>query len=384
MKKLFFFTLALAMLLSVFACSGIAFADSSCDCPAGCDCRLRELTPMEREIIFYQVAAEKGINAAAMIAASYQQTQQAVTQAPPPQSTLAPLYDVGPSPVDEDFIAIEEIKLVYYGNGLYKPDIKVRCLYPEDALQTYPQDLNLYCNFLDSNGDIVHSFTACFSHLSYGKAMWASANNFSHMNGENTFDPTEVSQIEFTWYHMKTISGGRVAWQQEWDLLEPVIFNVADLESDVPLGADIAVREDANVIVFDEPVKLYEDEKIGVELSSLYQKESMGEMHKYISLKIHNKTDRSWLFHLDGLYLDGEAAHRAMVDGNSGPDAGITQEFRYMIAYDNGSEEKPLDSLEQLLKADMKLSVDLYDKTEEYLEDDFIVRFSYDVTDLVP
>ena len=72
-----------------------------------CGCgKTRELTAEEREQIFYEVAAEKGLDLSNQAATAWQQTKDAMTEAPAPQSTLAPLYDAGPSPTDTDFIKI--------------------------------------------------------------------------------------------------------------------------------------------------------------------------------------------------------------------------------------------------------------------------------------
>ncbi len=155
-----------------------------------CGCgKTRELTAEEREQIFYEVAAEKGLDLSNQAAAAWQQPKDAMTEAPAPQSTLAPLYDVGPSPTDTDFICIEDMRLISVGDGKYRPDMKLRCMYPEDALQVYPQTVQIFYNYLN-----------------------------------------EISAIQVSYYDMHTVIGGRVSWQNEWDFLSPVEFNVADLE----------------------------------------------------------------------------------------------------------------------------------------------------------
>ena len=163
-------------------------------------------------------------------ATAWQQTREALTEAPPPQSTLAPLYDKGPSPTNNDYISIEEVRLVPVEEGKYRPNIKVRCLYPEGALQVYPQQAWVYCYYLNNEDEVIQQFSAVFNHLGYNQAMWSKAMNYSHMNGNDIFDLKEVSKIKFSYYHMITITGGRTSWQNEWDFLTPITFSVADLE----------------------------------------------------------------------------------------------------------------------------------------------------------
>lgn len=294
--------------------------------------------------------------------------------------------EVPSAPVkEENYFNIWDVEVVpasewNWSEDLYGIDFKLTCLFPEGLKTPYPDSFALKYNYLDADGMIISEQSLYVDNLSYGDSAKASAFITGRSN-EKLFAAGEVAAVKF----VSCSTLGNI--YENFPFPEPLIFDLTYDTNAVP-GEAAPVEEDPNTversIVFDEPVRLYEDEKIGVELTSLYQEEYMGEMHKFISLKIHNKTDRSWIFSLDGFYLDGEETHHVMMDGNSGPDAGIKQQFRYMISYDNGREERPLDSLEQLLKADMKLYVDLFDEVEEYLVDDFFVRFSYDVTDLVP
>lgn len=200
-----------------------------CTVLALCGCgKARELTAEEREQIFYEVAAEKGLDLSNQAATAWQQTKDAMTEAPAPQSTLAPLYDAGPSPTDTDFICTEDMKLLSVGDGKYRPDMKIRCMYPEDALQVYPQSVQIHYNYLNNDNEIIMSDSLVVQHLAYNQSCWT--NTGVVQGGGDSFDLSEISAIQVSYYEMRTVIGGRVSWQNEWDFLSPVKFNVADLE----------------------------------------------------------------------------------------------------------------------------------------------------------
>ena len=151
-------------------------------------------------------------------------------EAPAPKSTLAPEYDIGPSPEETDYVSIEDVKLVLVETGKARPNIKVRCLYPKGELETYPNRLWINCYYLNSDDEVIQNFTAAFKHPAYNQVVWSKSNNYSHMNGDDVFYLKEVSKIQFVWYKFQTIEGGKSTWQRELDFLSPISFDVANLE----------------------------------------------------------------------------------------------------------------------------------------------------------
>lgn len=183
------------------------------------------LTQQEREQIFYDVAREKGLYTLIVTA-----EEKLSTIPDDRKASTGEGYDKGPNPTGKDFISVEDLKLVRCDNGLVRPNVKVRCLYPKGELEKYPQNLDLYCNYINEDGEVIESLCLCFEHLAYDQVMWSKAEEFSHMNGEDRFAPQKVKKIQFSWYKMYTIEGGRCIWQNEWDFADPIEFVVSQLD----------------------------------------------------------------------------------------------------------------------------------------------------------
>lgn len=176
------------------------------------------------------IIAEKDAIISVLASSAANGTNHVVTKPPAPQTTLAPLYDVGPSPTDTDFLTIEEIKLVPLDNGRVRPDMKIRCLYPEGVLQLYPQSAEVFYNYLNNDGEIIASNSVVWHQLAYNICGWTRTNAFTVQHGDDSFDPNEVKAIMIMRYDMRTIIGGRVSWKNSWSFLSPVQFNVDKLE----------------------------------------------------------------------------------------------------------------------------------------------------------
>lgn len=97
------------------------------------------------------------------------------------------------------------------------------------------------------------------------------------------------------------------------------------------------------------------------------------QMEKYITLKVHNNSDKEILFNLEDAYINDESVTVIMEDGNSGPAPGKTKTYTYDIQYNTSPNPKALDSIEDLYTLDANIQTYVYDGG--YLTDENNTRF---------
>ncbi len=124
----------------------------------------------------------------------------------------------------ESYFEIYEARLQRTSkDGVYLPDIKFKCLYPEnDQNMTFM----ITFHFLDKDGVIVKQHEISLDHLNHGDMGWTS----SFSSGRATqfsFDSNEVTAFEIAGYRAHNNNGHT---NEKYHLAEPIVFQVADLE----------------------------------------------------------------------------------------------------------------------------------------------------------
>ena len=135
---------------------------------------------------------------------------------------------------------------------------------------------------------------------------------------------------------------------------------------------------DNSIIEFSDTI-LLDNDLVTVELTQFFEKEvnwagaSEPQMEKYITLKVHNNSDKEILFNLEDAYINDESVTVIMQDGNSGPAPGKTKTYSYDIQYNTSPNPKALDAIEDLYTLDANIQTYVYDGG--YLTDENNTRF---------
>ncbi len=111
---------------------------------------------------------------------------------------------------------------------------------------------------------------------------------------------------------------------------------------------------------------LLDNEYVTVELTQFFEKKvnwagREPQIEKYITLKVHNNSDKEYLFNLQDAYIKDESVIASMQDGNSGPAPGKTKTYTYDIYYNTSPDPTALDSLEDLYTLDAKIQISISD-----------------------
>lgn len=123
--------------------------------------------------------------------------------------------------------------------------------------------------------------------------------------------------------------------------------------------------EDDKKIEFTDTI-LLDNEYVTVELTQFFEKKvnwagREPQIEKYITLKVHNNSDKEYLFNLQDAYIKDESVTASMLDGNSGPAPGKTKTYSYDIYYNTSPDTTPLESLEDLYTLDAKIQISISD-----------------------
>lgn len=139
--------------------------------------------------------------------------------------------------------------------------------------------------------------------------------------------------------------------------------------------AAAGTTEENQKIEFTDKI-LLDNEYMTVELTQFFEKKvnwagREPQIEKYLTLKVHNNSDKEYLFNLQDAYIKDESVTAVMQDGNSGPAPGKTKTYSYDIYYNTSPDPTALDSLEDLytLDAEIQISIsdgDKYIGREEY------------------
>ena len=195
---------------------------------------MTELSDAERELVFYQVAAEKGL---LQYISGNQETLVVQNSG----------YDFISSglPTDVDYVEILDMELVQIDNNSFRPNFKIRNVFPEDVIEYYPDELRLYVSYFDEDGFAIQSGWIRLKHLTYGQGTWteASGNIFHECN----FNITEVKSISVTGYRFMSVKGGVAVYGEDFTFNRPVIFNLQDF-----LTNDILNSAESNPIAVEE------------------------------------------------------------------------------------------------------------------------------------
>ena len=147
---------------------------------------------------------------------------------------------------DEHYIEVLDMELVQVDNGIYKPNLKVRCLFPENKAELYPEQLRIYLNYLDDDGFAVQKAEIHIKHLGYNEGVWTE-NTGMYMDDFN-FDIAKVKSVSVTGYRFVSLKDGDAVYNEEFTFSPSISFDISKLlpESDIlPSSASSVVVEEA-------------------------------------------------------------------------------------------------------------------------------------------
>ena len=214
-----------------------------------------DLTQAEREEIFYEVAKEKGIDlnilqqlekVSAVQTAIQNGDDSSIQEYLNPDSVISVKNSAGnsssvPDPTTEDYLTVTDLKLIPIEGTIYRPNLRVKCLFPDNLVTPYPEQMELSYALLDENGDIVDSCSLRLNHLSYNQGGWTEALS---VIGADNLDVSKVKALVFTDYMMWS-SGFDSFGSKHWSAVKPVRFEFSDLlgeESGQAAGDPISVE----------------------------------------------------------------------------------------------------------------------------------------------
>ena len=190
-----------------------------------CACGSKELTAEEKEKIYQEVAKEKAEKAEAGAQDQADASESKYEGLERSKLGEAAETYMASSPEEEDYVSIDDIKLVKMSDGKYRPNILITNHYPDRV----PETVNVYCNYLNDKGEIVENFCVVLGRLGPNQSIWTSAVNYQHSNGNDIFELSDVSEIQFVHYEMLSILSVQDVWYQDFAFLSPISFKVADL-----------------------------------------------------------------------------------------------------------------------------------------------------------
>lgn len=198
-----------------------------------------DLTQAEREEIFYEVAKEKGIdlnvlqqleNVAAFQTSIQNGDDSLIREYLNPDSVISVTNPAGnsstvPDPTTEDYLTVTDLELIPVDGTIYRPNLRVKCLFPNNLVTPYPEQMELSYALLDESGDIVDSCSLRLNHLSYNQGGWTDA--LSIMGADN-LDVSKIKALVFTDYMMWS-SGFDSFGSKHWSAVKPVRFELSEL-----------------------------------------------------------------------------------------------------------------------------------------------------------
>ena len=134
----------------------------------------------------------------------------------------------GGETLDEPFFEILDARLKSAAGSLkgkFWLDLKVKCLYPVDKHENYPNPFHIYVTWLDKDGAIIKSDYYRLPDLNYEDIAWTSAYN---KGNDSLMDLNEVATVKVTSY--KAFLPEKNDWD-EYHFDDPLVFTLADLET---------------------------------------------------------------------------------------------------------------------------------------------------------
>lgn len=198
-----------------------------------CGCDSKELSAEEKEQIYKEVAAEKASAAAATAdeqnSAEMMEGQETVADGQKYAGLDKAQMDgnaityMAPFPTEEDYVLVEKMKLKQTSDGKYVPDALIKNLYTERV----PDTINLYCHYINSDGEVVDRVTISLGRVPSNQSTWVSAVTSKAFT---PIDLSEISEIQFVNYEMLCILSVQDVWYQNFAFNSPVSFKTADIE----------------------------------------------------------------------------------------------------------------------------------------------------------
>lgn len=157
--------------------------------------------------------------------------------------------------------------------------------------------------------------------------------------------------------------------------------NVESKTGDKTETPNVAPKND-DVIEFGEPLLVWEDDNIKIELVSFYQEhfnwvtgESTTE--KGITVRYYNKTSYGVVIQLQEAYLGVNAVQILHSDGSESPAPGKATTRNYLIQNVTGSTTSALESMDNLYQLDGSFWVGIkHDKDSSMVNESYTVDFS--------
>lgn len=142
----------------------------------------------------------------------------------------------------EHYIEILDMEIVEIDSELCRPNIKLRCMFPDGIAETYPTYLNLHVNYLDKDGFAVKSVDMQLQHFAYGEGLWTDAAAMSTYDFD--FNKEEIETISITGYNFISLKDMTVVYNESFTFSPPYVYEVDDI-----LPADSGDSSKANNVI---------------------------------------------------------------------------------------------------------------------------------------
>lgn len=162
---------------------------------------------------------------------------------------------------------------------------------------------------------------------------------------------------------------------------ESNVDSKVDGNTEAKAETSTATKND-DLIEFEEPILVWEDNNIKIELVSFYQEHLNwvgGEpaTEKGITLRYYNKTNYGVVIQLQEAYLGVDAVQILNMDGSETPAAGKATTRNYLFQNITGSSISALESMDDLYQLDGRFWVGIkHDPNSSMVNDSYDVNFS--------
>lgn len=260
----------------------------------------------------------------------------------------------------QDDFTVEDFEIEKYAFERMYFKVKVRNNTDTDAA-----DFSMDYQLLDENGDSVYDSGFISHNIFAGQACWLGSYGIEDEDYKNAVT------IRFVSYYTDK-SKKDVLFNQKAE------FSLVD-----NAGTSSSNTDENKEIVFNEPVFLYDDEKVKLVLNKVFEEDENGSEipDKCVEINVENKSEYPVFVFGITFYIDDQETYT--LNGPQGQNTiygGKSADRNFTIRAD---ADTPLASLEELYVADGVMSIEVMNAEGKMIIEHLHIPFSYDITEQV-
>lgn len=257
----------------------------------------------------------------------------------------------------QDDFTVEDFEIEKYVFDRMYFKVKVR-----NNTDTDVADFSMDYQLLDENGDSVCDDGFGAHNIFAGQACWLGSYYIEDKDYKNAVT------IRFVSYHTDK-SKQNVLFNQKAEF--SLVDNVDTAASNTGENKEV---------VFNEPVFLYEDEKVKLVLNKVFEEENSSEIpDKCVEINVENKIEYPVFVFGMTFYIDNQETYT--LNGSKGQNTiygGKSADRTFTIRAD---ADTPLASLEELYVADGIMDIEVMNAEGKMIIEHLHIPFSYDITE---